>query len=196
MRTAKRRERRNGHHDEREPWTYTRAEWEHLKDQIERESTLTQRMTRCMFVEQDDLLVNLRRNDHYVSSGMLEYVPKSAMTRSRVEIFRGAPAGATDIRPGDWVTLARRYAVLHARARYGRDAVVLKKTVAANEVAWAGTDWNEWFYVPLELRATGDYRTTHEAVVANAVARGLKVPRKVADEYPHIVAQPQRHARD
>ena len=93
---------------------------------------------------------------------------------------------ATDIRPGDWVTLARRYAVLHARERYGRDAVVLKKTVAANEVAWAGTDWNEWFYTPLELRATGDYRTTHEAVVANAVARGLKVPREVLSEYPHL----------
>lgn len=46
-----------------------------------------------------------------------------------------------DIRPGDWVSLNKKYASLHGGTR------VLSKKVPADKVVWAGTDENEWFYI-------------------------------------------------
>jgi len=51
-----------------------------------------------------------------------------------------------DIKPGDWISLNKAYALQHARAR-GSNKVVSKE-VPAQDVSWAGTDENEWFYTP------------------------------------------------
>lgn len=61
----------------------------------------------------------------------------------RVTIYRGVPSGVTDIRPGDWVALSRSYAAAHTRG-----GSVISKRVQADDVAWAGTDINEYYYVP------------------------------------------------
>lgn len=51
-----------------------------------------------------------------------------------------------DIKCGDWVSLSRGYAQIHANARGSKK--VIKKRVPAEHVSWAGTDENEWFYTP------------------------------------------------
>ena len=48
-----------------------------------------------------------------------------------------------DIHSGDWVTLSKEYAEIHAEAR-GSD--IISRRVPAEYVSWAGTDENEWFY--------------------------------------------------
>lgn len=63
-----------------------------------------------------------------------------------VVVYRAVPRGVTEIRPGDWVTLRRSYAATHRQRRHGWS--VLTKRVPVEHVMWAGTDENEWFYVP------------------------------------------------
>jgi hypothetical protein len=60
-----------------------------------------------------------------------------------VTIYRAVPIGVTDIRPGDWVALSRSYAAVHERGH------IISKRVPAIDVAWAGTDINEYYYVPM-----------------------------------------------
>lgn len=60
-----------------------------------------------------------------------------------VTIYRGVPEGVSEIRPGDWVALSSAYAANHARGGH-----VISKRVPAQDVAWAGTDRNEYYYVP------------------------------------------------
>ena len=64
-----------------------------------------------------------------------------------VTIYRGVPAGVTEIRPGDWVALTRNVAANHTR---GADGQVISRRVPARDVAWAGTDENEYYYVPVQ----------------------------------------------
>jgi hypothetical protein len=66
-----------------------------------------------------------------------------ALNLANVTIYRGVPEGVTEIRPGDWVALTRAYAADHSRG--GR---VISKRVPARDVAWAGTDRNEYYYAP------------------------------------------------
>lgn len=72
--------------------------------------------------------------------GMRKKVPYSGGTH--VTIYRTVPEGVTSIQPGDWVALSRSYAQSMSRGR------VLSVRVPARDVVWAGTDENEWFYVP------------------------------------------------
>jgi hypothetical protein len=59
-----------------------------------------------------------------------------------VTIYRAVPEGVTAIRPGDWVALSKSYAAAHERGH------IISKRVPAMDVAWAGTDMNEYYYVP------------------------------------------------
>lgn len=63
----------------------------------------------------------------------------------RVTIYRAVPKGVTVIRPGDWVALSKSYAENHRR---GEDGAVLSMRVPVEDVAWAGTDKNEYYYAP------------------------------------------------
>lgn len=69
--------------------------------------------------------------------------PIVKLRRARVTIYRAVPEEATEIRPGDWVALSADIA--HGMGR----GKVLSKTVPASDVVWAGTDVNEYFYVPM-----------------------------------------------
>jgi len=79
-----------------------------------------------------------------------DYVPAQA-NQKMVTIYRGVPSNLKNavIRPGDWVALTNSYASEHGTAETGRSKVI-EMRVPADHVAWAGTDMNEWFYVPRE----------------------------------------------
>lgn len=68
---------------------------------------------------------------------------------STVKIYRGIPKGIKEkiFRPGDWIALRWGYAKAHG----GSNNTVISKNVPAEHVIWAGTDENEWFYVPTGL---------------------------------------------
>jgi len=93
--------------------------------------------------EDDYRLPNLSR---IVPPEHLHPVVKLALPN--VTIYRAVPEGITEIRPGDWVALDRHYAGTHSRG-----GAVLSKRVPADDVAWAGTDKNEYYYVPRKIVA-------------------------------------------
>ena len=62
-----------------------------------------------------------------------------------ITIYRGVPIDVTEIRPGDWVALTPMYAKGHEKTGH-----VIKKRVPTIDVAWAGTDMNEYYYVPTQ----------------------------------------------
>lgn len=61
---------------------------------------------------------------------------------SQVTIYRGVPLGVDEIRPGDWVSLTPDYASQHGAGH------VISRSVPVSDVAWAGTDKNEYYFVP------------------------------------------------
>lgn len=67
----------------------------------------------------------------------------------KVTIYRGVPSHleTPEIRAGDWVALSREYAGEHGTGETGASQIV-SDVVPAIDVVWAGTDENEWFYVP------------------------------------------------
>jgi hypothetical protein len=77
-----------------------------------------------------------------------DYLPKQYGSQM-VTVYRGVPSTVADanIRPGDWVTLDRRYAMQHGTGETGKSRVIALQ-VPADHVGWAGTDMNEFFYVP------------------------------------------------
>jgi len=76
-------------------------------------------------------------------------VPVDARVGEDVTIFRMATVDREDIKPGDWVTFDPEYAKTHS---VGRGSVrLIEKVVPAQDVIWAGSDWNEWFYAPASM---------------------------------------------
>lgn len=102
------------------------------------------RSARVRLVEEDYRLPNL------ANAIPKEYIPKEA-SQSTVKIYRAVPSDTKDatIRPGDWVSLSSKYAAIHGTGKTGRSKVI-SMDVPADHVAWAGTDMNEYFYVPRE----------------------------------------------
>jgi len=84
------------------------------------------------------------------------YVRKIGACKSdNVKIYRGVgeESKVKEIEPGDWVALDYRLAEWYARDPYTnlKTGEVLSKEVPAIDVRWAGTDQEEWYYVPHEL---------------------------------------------
>jgi len=75
---------------------------------------------------------------------------------SEVIIYRAVPNSEdiTEINSGDFITISKRYADLHAAGGYGRDGTdkgkVLEKTVKVKEIYWDQNDVNEFGYFPKE----------------------------------------------
>jgi len=61
-------------------------------------------------------------------------------------LWRAAPNTSAHIRPGDWVALNRSYASAHINE--GRPNLSRLDHVLASDIFWAGTDENEFFYLP------------------------------------------------
>lgn len=71
---------------------------------------------------------------------------------AEVTIYRASPGHVTDINPGNWVSLSRKYAEVHRDMRMGEstgyDWNVLEKKVPAHEVRWEANDINEFGWFP------------------------------------------------
>jgi hypothetical protein len=73
---------------------------------------------------------------------------------AEVTIYRAVPneKNITKINPGDFVTLSKRYADLHAAGGYGRDGTdsgkVLELKVKVKDIYWDQNDVNEFGYFP------------------------------------------------
>jgi uncharacterized protein len=75
-------------------------------------------------------------------------IPESTV----MDVYRALPGGA-DIRPGDWVATRRSYAERHVRTpAAGEFEVKALPRVQLSDVYWAGTDENEFFYLPAAWR--------------------------------------------
>jgi hypothetical protein len=97
-----------------------------------------QRMSRVRNIEDDYRLPNLRK------AVPESYLPEATkLGLKEVTVYRAVPKDAGDeLRPGDWVTLDKKYAHSHGGGK------VIEMKVPADHVGWAGTDMNEFFYVP------------------------------------------------
>jgi len=84
----------------------------------------------------------------YSEIGLLySYVKKLGICgKPKVTVYR---AYTEEIKPGDWVYLERRCAEEHAEI-HGYS--VYEKEVSPEDVIWAGTSEEEWFYVPKKLQ--------------------------------------------
>jgi hypothetical protein len=73
---------------------------------------------------------------------------------AEVTIYRGVPDedSITDINPGDFVTLSKKYAELHAASGYGRSGneagKIISKKVKVKDIYWDQNDVNEFGYFP------------------------------------------------
>ena len=97
--------------------------------------------------DRNNIIANV--DDDYRLPNLAKIVPPDqmhqvvALRMPHVTIYRAVPPGVTEIRPGDWVGLDRTYA-----ANHDRGGQIIRKRVPANDVVWAGTDKNEYYYVP------------------------------------------------
>lgn len=110
-------------------------------------------------------------------------LPSYATPGLRGAIREGAPLAiyrATDaeevIWPGAYVTLSRRYAEEHARAHlHGPGIRILTAAATADDLIPVNPQ--EFWFAPRDLHAW------HASVVADAVARGVSVPRRILADF-------------
>lgn len=92
-------------------------------------------------------------SDNYRLPNLATAVPKNYLPKQygneTVTIYRGISNDVKNpsITPGDWVSLDKKYAKAHGTGKTGK-STVLEMQVPADHVGWAGTDMNEFFYVP------------------------------------------------
>lgn len=128
---------------DQQPWTDVAAWLE--KDH----PSLIERVRRMNLLEEE-----------YRSDQLRQMMPAREMASTGLKgkpqpVYRGLPQ-RFDIRPGDWVAMKSSYAAEHARDEAGETGVV--KTLPAvdpEEIFWAGTDCNEFFYAPAAWRKPG-----------------------------------------
>lgn len=119
--------------------------WANVEKWLSREHAgLTERIGRLRMDDED---YRLDRVQDRIPARNFE---KMAYVGGSVTLWRALPAAA-DIRPGDWVGIHKHYAEQHVREQ---DAGVLKslQRVQASDVYWAGTDENDFFYLPQAWR--------------------------------------------
>lgn len=76
---------------------------------------------------------------------VVDYVKSLGVCKYKsVVIYRGSDNPLGDIEVGDWVALDPKYAAHHGQ-------FVKSKMVYQNDVYWAGTDPQEWYYIPHQL---------------------------------------------
>lgn len=114
------------------------------------------RIARALLSE-DDLPTAMRRYGQDFKYENPKLVAKFANVRPDDEVMLYRAIAANDpnaaIRPGDWVAIEPSYAELHGSGGYGdTGSRVISQKVKARDVAWAGTDANEWIYAPVALR--------------------------------------------
>jgi uncharacterized protein len=121
-------------------------------------------LERLLSNRHSDLLERINRlrlkDEEYRLDNVHSIVPPQVLddmgfdTKScHVVVWRGLPAGK-DIRPGDWVALKKSYAQMHQREvmEDSHGGVKSLPMVLTSDVYWAGTDQNEFFYLPAAWR--------------------------------------------
>ncbi len=158
-----------------EPWQWTRQEFERAKEAC---SEVVDRWSRAVWVEPDSRLEDLQR---CYASAHLHPLLWFALKPS-IWVYRGVPRRCKDaaLRVGDWVALDRAYAAEHGGVR----CRVLRTRVPTQDIVWAGTDSNEYFYAPRGLESTSS--DMHRVIVTWAVQQGLAVPERVLRDYPDL----------
>lgn len=67
---------------------------------------------------------------------------------STVTIYRAVPPNVTDINPGDWVAITKKYAEVHKKHSGKPDWKIISKKVMVKDVITSGDSWDEWGYDP------------------------------------------------
>lgn len=92
---------------------------------------------------------------------------------AQVTIYRAVPksAAATEIGPGDWVSLDRAYAVIHGEGPMNGDYVIIEKEVKADEVFTSADSIQEAGYYPQHTPATARMAPNGKPVWQNAARK-------------------------
>lgn len=159
------------------PWEMPYEAWASLKDALTLAEGRSEfdRWARALHAEGDlrSAMDAYHRDFAYEIQALVNQY-RNVDPERKVAIYRAVPRPAPNvIRPGDWVSLERRYAASHGSAGY-RDAggsKVVSAMVPAKDVAWAGTSADEWLFAPREFRAPDV--GVHEALVEYARAQGF-----------------------
>lgn len=112
------------------------------------------RLRRLTVIDHEYRLDNLAK---IVPPEELRKLPAIGRTTS---IWRGLPQTAT-IRPGDWVTLTKNYALLHGKPSTDHPGIDSLDLVECDDIYWAGTDMNEFFYLPKAWQGNGRTEAEH-----------------------------------
>lgn len=127
----------------------TAAEAEFERHLASRHSDLLERINRLRLIDDECRLDNVHKIVPRDVVAQMSYDP----TARHTAIWRGLPKNK-DIRPGDWVALNQSYARLHQREvkEDGSGQVKSLPMVLTSDIYWAGTDQNEFFYLPAAWR--------------------------------------------
>lgn len=123
-----------------DPWVTTR-QW------LERDhSDILSRISRLSIVDES------YRLDHVHTVVPPENFKKMSFKGGLAKVYRALPSSA-DIRPGDWISLSESYAGQHDRSSeaFAFEIKSLDR-VTPSDVYWAGTDEQEFFYLPAAWR--------------------------------------------
>lgn len=107
---------------------------------------LAERAKRVAYAEPSHRLSDLHK------TVPIDKIPSMA-NQPNVTLYRGVPSDIENasIRAGDWVGIDPKYAAKHGTGKTGKSKVVSME-VPSSDVTWAGTDMNEFFYTPSNLR--------------------------------------------
>ncbi len=105
---------------------------------------------------------------------------------AKVKIYRAVPKdAASEIQPGDWVTLTREYAVEHGEGLLGGDYRIITATVPAGTLFNEGNSIHEFGYHPNDPSApesSGDFSLADPAATVETIDQALGDPDGTAFE--------------
>lgn len=132
-----------------------------------------------------DIYTNPRAYQIYGERGTPEYVAQSKKSLellqklkgkpdAEITIYRSAPKNVSEIRPGDWVTQNRDYAVSHGESNLNGQYNIIERKVRADELFTDGNSVNELGYDPRPLTKSQLTDIWNKATSAVSPDRGKK----------------------
>lgn len=104
--------------------------------------------------EKQPILPVAKAKDEWRLPNLKNVIPQQHQTTimrnppETVTLYRCAPKGVEVFRPGDWVSLNKRYAVRYGpKPNKGKWGIISRK-VRARDVVWTGAGVYEFFYIP------------------------------------------------
>ena len=120
---------------------------------------------------------------------------------AKVKIYRAVPRGVTTINSGDWVTIVKEYAYMHAINDDDpiNDDDVISMEVAADDIFTDGNSWLEWGYHPKNSErqnptdSHNDLVYLYHVIIGDNVDAFLKNPSPLFS-FTHAHIQASHHA--